>query len=231
MENKHKAKPNLIVMLTYNDRTIKNAFEIFQECQELPVDYWGIKEEGIPLCEMKALFSYMKQLGKTTVLEVVAYSEDKCISGVKTAIECNCDILMGTVYYDSVNHLCRENGIKYMPFAGNVSQRPSVLTGDVSLIISNASETIEKGIFGFDLLSYRHNKSPHTLTKEFLSKVNAPVCIAGSVDSFEKIDEIIDNGAWGFTIGSAFIDNVFGETVPRQIKLVYDYVQERSANV
>jgi len=42
-------------------------------------------------------------------LEVVAYTEKECIEGAKMAVECGCDILMGTIFFDSVNELCKKN--------------------------------------------------------------------------------------------------------------------------
>ena len=38
--------PKLIVMLTYNDMTVKNAYEIFGRCKDSKALYWGFKEEG-----------------------------------------------------------------------------------------------------------------------------------------------------------------------------------------
>ena len=90
--------PKLIVMLTYNDMTVKNAYEIFDRCKDSKALYWGFKEEGLPPDKMKELYSYMKECGMTTVLEVVAYTEDECLNGAKTAVECGCDILMGTLF-------------------------------------------------------------------------------------------------------------------------------------
>ena len=60
--------PELIVMLTHNDRTVENAYEIFDACKDTKAKYWGFKEVGIPLDEMKKLCSYMKACGKTTFL-------------------------------------------------------------------------------------------------------------------------------------------------------------------
>ena len=34
----------IIVMLTHNDRTVKNALEIFEESKSLPVQLWGFKD-------------------------------------------------------------------------------------------------------------------------------------------------------------------------------------------
>ena len=61
--------PNLIVMLTQNDKTVLNAYEIFNQCKNSKAEFWGFKEEPLPLDEMKKLYSYMKSLGKTTFLE------------------------------------------------------------------------------------------------------------------------------------------------------------------
>ena len=86
--------PELIVMLTHNDRTVENAYEIFDACKDTKAKYWGFKEVGIPLDEMKKLCSYMKACGKTTFLEVVAYTEEECLAGAKMAVECGFDCLM-----------------------------------------------------------------------------------------------------------------------------------------
>ena len=69
--------PELIVMLTYNDLTVRHASDIFEQCKNSKAAYWGFKEEGLPLEEMKALFGRMKACGKKTGLEVVAYTEDE----------------------------------------------------------------------------------------------------------------------------------------------------------
>ena len=36
---------NLIVMLTHNDKTVKNAYEIFEKCKDSKAEYFGFKEE------------------------------------------------------------------------------------------------------------------------------------------------------------------------------------------
>ena len=55
-----KENPLLIVMLTYNDLTVENAYEIFDKYKDSKAEYWGFKEESLPLPEMKKLYSYMK---------------------------------------------------------------------------------------------------------------------------------------------------------------------------
>ena len=222
MSNK---EPILIVMLTYHDRTVKNADEIFEKCKNSNASFWGMKEEGLPLNEMKMLFSKMKAYGKTTVLEVVAYTEKECLEGAKTAYECECDILMGTMFYESVNNFCNLHNIKYMPFVGKVEGRPSVLSGSITDAISEAEMLKSKGVFGFDLLGYRYTDDSEKLIRDFSSSVKSHICIAGSVDSFEKLDSIIKYKPWAFTVGSAFFDNKFGQEFNEQIKNVLDYIK------
>lgn len=215
---------NLIAMLTYNDLTVENAFEVFDSCKNTDVIYWGIKEKGIPLSKMKELIAYMKKCGKTTVLEVVAYTENECLSGAKTAADCGCDILMGTVYFESVNDFCSQNNLKYMPFVGDITGRPSVLNGTIEGIVSEANCCAEKGVFGIDLLGYRYTGNASKLNEAVVSAVNLPVCLAGSVNSFERLDEVKKIAPWAFTVGSAFFENKFGETFCGQIETVLNYI-------
>lgn len=218
--------PNLIVMLTHNDKTVLNAYDIFEKCRNSKAKFWGFKEEPIPLDEMKRLYSYMKSMDKTTFLEVIAYDEQNGLKGAKMALECGVDILMGTVFYDSINNLCKENNLKYMPFVGQVSERPSILEGDIDDMIQEANIYISKGAYGIDLLGYRYiSGNPIELNKKIVEKINAPVCIAGSINSYQRLDEIKEANPWSFTIGGAFFENKFGEDFEKQINNVCNYIE------
>lgn len=218
--------PELIVMLTLNDRTVRNAPEIFEQCKNSKAKYFGFKEEGIPLSKMIRLYNSIKACGKSTVLEVVAYTEYEGLAGAKIAAECGCDILMGTMYHDSIRDFCKLKGIRYMPFVGKVIERPSVLEGSIDGMIAEAKECLTKGVDGFDLLGYRYTKDSYELIKRFVKEVDAPVCVAGSVDSYERLDELKDIAPWSFTIGSAFFNNCFNGTICEQIDKVCDYIRE-----
>ena len=226
--NSMQNTPFLIVMLTFNDKTVINATEIFEKCKNSSAEFWGFKEEGLPLYQMKTLYNHIKASGKTAVLEVVAYDEEKCIEGAQMAVECGCDILMGTMFFDSVNNLCKENNIKYMPFVGDVYDRPSILSGDIDDMIAKAKSYIEKGAYGIDLLAYRYTGDYHDLIKRFVNEVDAPVCLAGSVNSYERLEEIKKISPWAFTIGSAFFNEDFGDDFLEQINTVCDYIKEPS---
>lgn len=218
--------PKLIVMLTHNDKTVDNAYKIFDQCKDSKAKFWGFKEEPLPIDQMKKLYAYMKKFGKTTILEVVAYTEEKCLEGAKKAVECGCDILMGTKFFDSVNEFCKENNLKYMPFVGKVEGRPSILKGTIDEMVNEANRCLEKGVYGFDLLGYRYTENATELNKEFVSKVKAPVCIAGSINSYKRLDELKDANPWTFTIGGAFFENKFGESFNEQINNVCDYMEK-----
>lgn len=218
--------PELIVMLTNNDCTVQNAYKIFDESKNSKAKYWGFKEKSLPLDEMKKLYSYMKQCGKSTVLEVVAYTEKECIEGAKMAVECGCDMLIGTTFFDSVNDFCKQNNLKYMPFVGKITGRPSVLEGTIDGMLDEARKCLEKGVYGFDLLGYRYTGDCVNLIDNFVSNINAPVIIAGSVNSYNRLDELKNASPWAFTIGGAFFENKFDGSFCEQVDKVCDYMKK-----
>jgi len=218
------ANPELIVMLTHNDLTVSNAAEVFEQCKSSQAHYWGFKEEPLPLPQMKDLFSSMKKHGKQTGLEVVAYTERECVAGAQMAVECGCDMLLGTLFFDSVNEFCRKHGLKYLPFVGTVTQRPSILDGSLDEMVAEAEKYLEKGAYGIDLLGYRYTGDATSLNRAFCERVDAPVCIAGSVNSYERLDEIKEAAPWSFTIGGAFFEHRFGDGISEQIDNVCRYM-------
>lgn len=190
--------PELIVMLTHNDRTVSSAQEIFEACKNSKARFWGFKEEPLPLEDMKRLYSVMKK--------------------------CGVDVLLGTMYSDSIRELCEAHGLKYMPFIGKVSGRPSVLEGSLEEMIDEARKALEKGVYGFDLLGYRYTGDAAALNKAFVQAIDAPVCLAGSINSYQRLDEVKEASPWAFTIGGAFFEEKFGTSFEEQINAVCDYI-------
>ena len=221
-----KHVPELIVMLTHHDKTVENAIEVFESAKDAPAKFWGFKEVGIPEDQMTDLVKRMKAAGKTTFLEVVDYTEAGCIAGAECGVRCGFDILMGTMYFDSVREICEKAGIKYMPFVGKISGRPSILEGDIQEIIDEANNLVDtKGIKGFDLLGYRYTGDAVKLNAEFVKNVRGDVCLAGSVQSYKRLDEVKATGAWAFTIGGAFFEQKFyGGTFAEEITAVVNYM-------
>ena len=202
-------KPEFILMLTYNDTTVEDALKIFRECQDAPVTHWGFKDVGLPPEEMKALAREMKDAGKTTYLEVVSLSEEEGLRGAKVAVESGFDILMGTVFFDSIMDYLKDKPIKYYPFPGHIFGHPSIMDGTIEEVVAHARFLEGKGVPGMDLLSYRYVGDARALLTEVVKATRVPIVSAGSIDSYQRIAEAWEAGAWGFTIGSALFDKKF----------------------
>lgn len=217
-------KPELIVMLTYNDQTVENALELFNELKDLPVTYWGFKDVGLDREKMKALVQAMRAEGKKTCLEVVSLSEEEGLDGARLASDSGFDILMGTVFFDSINEYVRNLPLAYYPFPGRVHSHPSILDGTIDEIVSHARQLEAKGADGLDLLGYRFTGDAAKLLNEVVEGTTIPVVCAGSIASYERIDEVEKSGAWGFTIGTAFFEKKFvqGGSLRENILAVID---------
>ena len=48
----------------------------------------------------------MKAHHRHTIPEVVPYTEQEGLAGAAIAVDCGCEILMGTVFNDTINRLC-----------------------------------------------------------------------------------------------------------------------------
>jgi hypothetical protein len=219
--------PQLIVMLTRNDQTVRNAIEMFDGCRDLPVQFWGFKNVGLPVEQMKVLVDNIRSARKTSCLEVVTYTEKACMDAARLAVDCRFDYLMGTLFYPAVFDFLRGKPIKYSPFCGKVSGHPSILEGSIEEIIAEGRRLEGIGVDAFDLLAYRHVDDPEALATEFIKAIRVPVILAGSVDSFARIDRVKAMGAWGFTIGGAFFDKKFvkGGSFSDQVVAVAQYLQ------
>ena len=156
---------------------------------------------------------------------IIAYTEPECLHGAEMDAACGRDILMGTVYSDAVHAYCRAHGLRYMPFVGQISGRPSILHGTPAGMICEAEGYLAKGVDGIDLLGYRYTGDAAALNRAFIAAVHAPICLAGSVNSFARLDEIKAAGAAYFTIGSAFFAHAFGGDIADQINTVCDYME------
>lgn len=208
MRSQH-LKPELIVMLTHYDQTVSNALELFEHTKEYPITHWGFKDVGLPPPQMEAVVTAMKAAGKTTFLEVVSLSEAEGLRGARLAVELGFDILMGTVFYPSIGDYLKDQPVRYYPFPGHVHSHPSILDGEIHEIVAHARELEAFGVHGLDLLTYRYNGEASYLLKQVVEATKIPIVSAGSIASFERINEVWEAGAWGFTIGSAFFDKQF----------------------
>jgi hypothetical protein len=202
-------KPELIVMLTHHDQTVSNALEMFERLKPAAVTHWGFKDVGLPPDQMQAVVTAMKVAGKTTYLEVVSLSEAEGLRGAALAVELGFDVLMGTVFYPSIKDYLKDKPVRYYPFPGRISGHPSILDGTIPDIVAHARELQAHGAHGLDLLTYRYTGDAAQLLREVVPAVKIPIVSAGSIASYERITEVWEAGAWGFTIGSAFFESKF----------------------
>jgi hypothetical protein len=221
-------KSELIVMLTYNDETVEDAVDVFNDIKDIPIKYFGFKDIGLSHKKMDTLNNVMKKAGKETFLEVVRYTEQEVFESADLAVNIGFDYLMGTLYYDSIWDLI-DKKIKYLPFCGKVYDHPSVLDGTISEIIEDAKVMEAKGVDGFDLLAYRYKylDKVSELLKKLIAAVSVPVVSAGSIDSFDRLQKTVDSGVWAFTIGSAFFEKKFipGGSYRKNVEAVYEKLQ------
>jgi hypothetical protein len=207
--NSQHVKPELIVMLTHHDKTVPDALELFERSKEYPITHWGFKDVGLSPGEMQPIVKAMKDANKVTFLEVVSLSEEEGLLGARLAVELGFDVLMGTVFYPSIGEYLRDKQVQYYPFPGRVHSHPSILDGTIDEIVSHACELETYGAHGLDLLTYRYQGDCARLLAQVVQSTKVPIISAGSIASFERIQEVWNAGAWGFTIGSAFFDRQF----------------------
>lgn len=217
----------IIIMLTNNDKTVKDAIEVFEQCKDAPIEFWGFKNVGLPKDQMIELIENMKAAGKTTFLEVVSYSEEECMAGAKVAVELGFDYLLGTIYHKSVFDYLSTQGIKFLPFCGKVSGSPSVLGGSIDEIIEDGKNLLAMGVSGIDLLAFRHEDGA-VLAEEYCKRVDEPVVIAGSINSRDRLDFVNKINPWAFTMGTALFKKAFVPegTVRENLQVVVDYMDK-----
>src|SRR5712692_8771425 len=158
------------------------------------------------------------------MLEVVSTSKADELRSIAAAAEIGVDwVLGGTHPRDGIAVLAGSKA-RYCPCPGRVVDHPSVLLGEIAEIAESAREiTAMDGVYGLDLLAYRHPKADAAeLTRAVVAASAGPVIAAGSVASVEQIAALDGAGAWGFTIGGAIFEGKLpgGPSIAGQIRHV-----------
>ena len=91
-------------------------------------------------------------------------------------------------------------------------------------MVEEAEVLNAKGVFGIDLLGYRYSADAQQLIQDMVQKTDIPVCVAGSIDSYERLEFIKKVQPWAFTIGSAFFEHKFGASLAEQINQVCEFI-------
>ena len=230
-----KKRPDLVVMLTNNDLTVPDALEVFESCRDLPVQDWGFKNVGPEEKYLKELGRAMKDAGKNVYFEVISYNEEAYMRAAKLAEECKVDFLTGTKYSPTLHEVLKKAGINYSPFVGKVGcvwkGRSGMLMGDYDELVAEAKDLLYvKKTYGLDVSAYRHIESPEKVIDSLTQALpEAHICIAGSVDTYEKTDKLFDAGVAKFTMGSALFKGhwVPGGSFRENLEHVLNYMESR----
>ncbi|MGA7834662.1 MAG: hypothetical protein WCA31_05590 [Acidimicrobiales bacterium] len=220
-----------IFMLTHSDSTVESALDYVDQLASTGLRYIGFKDVGATPERQAAIASAAREAGFETFLEVVSTTREAEVNSVRAALDAGVDWIMGGTQPDAVLPLLDGRSIKYCPFPGRVVGHPSILEGTIEEIAESArSLTARPGVFGLDLLAYRHQSADiEALTRAVVNASAGPVIAAGSVVRDEQIAMLSSAGAWGFTIGSAIFDGLFpgAPDVAAQVRYVLSVAGEQ----
>jgi hypothetical protein len=202
---------NFIFMLTHADSTIDDALRYVDEVADTGLHFIGFKDVGATPERQLSIAGAARDAGLETMLEVVSTTREAEITSVKAALDAGVDWVLGGTQPDAVLPLLVGSAVKYCPFPGRVVGHPSILEGSIDEIAQSAAAlTARPGVFGVDLLAYRHQSANiDELTRAVVRAATGPVIAAGSVVTDAQITLLDAAGAWGFTVGSAIFDGLF----------------------
>ena len=218
-----------VFFLTYNDVTIWNAIEIFEQIKDTGCKFIGFKDVGLSEENLMKLRSMIRDAGLNAVLEIVSVSKEENERSVKMGVKLGVDYMIGGTYFDDTLLLLKGTQIKYFPYIGTVLRgfTGDLQRGTIDEIVEDAKKVERLGAHGIDLLSYRYDGDPEKLTKSVIEAVNIPVIIAGSINSLEMIDKVTELNAWGFTVGTAVLEKKFvpDGTFTEQITTILNHIK------
>jgi hypothetical protein len=218
-----------VFMLTQHDRTVERPLDVYDSIRDCGLRYVGFKDVGASVRELQEVCARAHAEGLEVMLEVVSVSKEDELKSIAAAAEIGVDwVLGGTHPRDGLAVLAGTKlagtGPRYCPFPGTVVGHPSVLLGEIDEIADSARMiTGLDGVYGLDLLAYRHpTADAAALTRAVVQASAGPVIAAGSVASLEQIAALDAAGAWGFTIGGAIFEGRLpgGPSVAGQIREV-----------
>lgn len=222
-----------VFMLTHHDRTVDNPVGVYEQIRGCGLRYIGFKDIGAPVAELREVCARAHGDGLEVMLEVVSTTQQEELRSVAASAEIGVDWLLGGTHpADGLAVLGRTraaaggNGARprYCPFPGTVVGHPSILRGEIGEIAESARRiTALDGVFGLDLLAYRHQTADAAeLTRAVVQAASGPVIAAGSVASTGQITALDQAGAWGFTIGGAIFEGRLpgGPSIAGQVREV-----------
>ena len=222
----------LIYMLTKDDVTIPNALEVVDEIMDTNLRYIGFKdpqEGGLSPDKYTPLMAKLRETDMEIFIEVVSESEELNLRSAKLAVDLGVDYLIGGTFIDSSMQAIAGTDIGFFPYIGEIVGHPCVLEGTIKGIVEEGKMVKKKGIAGINLLAYRREPASEVplLIQEVQKAVGLPLIIAGSINSFERIEKMQELDVWTFTIGGAIQDRIFvpGGTIKENINAVLEVLK------
>ena len=213
-----------VFMLTHHDRTVERPLDVYAEIRGCGLRYVGFKDVGATPAELREVCEQAHADGLEVMLEVVSVSKEDELNSIAVATQIGVDWVLGGTHPRDGLAVLAEATARYCPFPGTVVGHPSVLHGEIDEIAESAHEiTALDGVYGLDLLAYRHPTADvAALTRAVVAASAGPVIAAGSVATIKQINTLNEAGAWGFTIGGAIFEGRLpgGPSVAGQIKQV-----------
>jgi hypothetical protein len=202
-----------VFMLTHHDRTVDDPAGVYEQLRGSGLRYVGFKDIGATVAQLRDVCDRAHADGLEVMLEVVSTTREEELRSVAAATEIGVDWLLGGTHPEDGLEILDQAGAgaarpKYCPFPGTVVGHPSILRGDIAQIAESGRRmTALDGVFGLDLLAYRHESADAAeLTRAVVQAASGPVIAAGSVASTAQITALEAAGAWGFTIGGAIFE-------------------------
>lgn len=202
-------------MLTRDDRTIEDALAVLDDAIAVGLRHIGFKDVGATPATLRALTDRIRQAGATSYMEVVSTSRDTALHSAAIAADIGIDRLLGGTEVDATLRILDGSNIDYFPFPGFPQGHPTKLGGTALDVAAQCTSFLKQGCRGADLLAYRATQAdPLDLVRAARGALGerGELIVAGSVNSFERIDALRQAGADAFTIGSAIFD---GSLSPR----------------
>jgi hypothetical protein len=217
-----------VFMLTHHDQTVDQPLDVLAQVSDCGLRYVGFKDIGAEVGVLSDVCAAAHGYGMQVMLEVVSTSREDELRSVAAACDIGVDWLLGGTHPAEGLGLLADvpagRRPRYCPFPGTVVGHPSILLGDIEEIAASGRQmTAMDGVYGLDLLAYRHPSADvGELTRAVVRAAAGPVIAAGSVASTEQIRVLDDAGAWGFTIGGAIFEGLLpgGPSVAGQVTAV-----------
>jgi hypothetical protein len=207
-------------MLTRDDETIADARAVYERLAGTGVRHVGCKDIGVPRGELEALLGDIRANGHTSYLEVVSETREATLASARVAVAVGPDYLIGGTLVEPVQEIIAGTGIRFFPYIGRIVGHPCLLRGSIGEIVEEARRVEAAGVDGINLLAYRFDGDVSALVVAVAEATRLDLICAGSVDSLERIGELVALEVWAFTVGTAILDRriVAGASLEAQVE-------------